>query len=256
MISTSLSEPLILLDHVHLSERYPYLYVDTPKTGCSTVKKTLNLAEQAEVDAVLTDRTETEFGYSQALLNLHDRRLMPLSAPASPDDLRAAMRSRRVRFCFTRNPFTRVLSAYIDKIESNEKRRAHFVEDLSCEVGEPTFVEFLRLVLNQPVVDMNPHWRVQTHQTMLGVIDFTHVGAFERFDHDLATILRAIDPATLRFVSAVTEHRTSAMKRLSRFYEDSEAVDLVRRIYAEDFDAFNYDTNPDAALHPPRHAAH
>lgn len=254
MRTRSQSDALILLDHVHLSGRYPYLYVDTPKTGCSSIKKTLNLAECDGIGTLLSDKKQDTFGYSKGLMNVHDRTLMPLRAPESIEEFQAEVASRPVRFCFIRNPFTRVLSAYIDKIQANPQRRALFLQGLAdpADRHKPiSFFDFLRMLSRQAVAQMNPHWRTQVGQTMWSLIDYTHVGAFERFDMDLKRILSDIDPALLAFISTASEHVTGATERLMSYYSAPEIRALVLEIYGEDFDNFGYSTRIEDALEPP-----
>ncbi|QFS45342.1 sulfotransferase family 2 domain-containing protein [Nostoc sphaeroides] len=186
----------------------------------------------------------SEYGYSMGLLNIHNRNLMPLNYPRTFDELLSAIASRPLRFCFVRNPFTRLLSAYIDKIESsvNARRELFFKELLVSDDLQQTlsFRSFLNLLKRQNISSMNPHWRVQYYQSMFGLINFTHTGAFERFNEDLSRILSAINPILLQYISRVDEHHTKAAELLESYYSAPETVEIVREIYREDFDTFGY----------------
>jgi hypothetical protein len=246
--------PLLFLGHVHLSQKYPYLYVDTPKTGCSSIKKTLNLAEDNELKFLMSSSNASEYGYSQGLLNIHNRDLMPLLYPKTIEELMDAIASRAVRFCFVRNPFTRVLSAYLDKIKTNvNARRELFLRELSTPLQEIlSFRDFLNLIKEQGYYQMNPHWRVQYYQSMFEVINFTHIGAFERFNDDLQLIISEINPVLLQYISKVDEHNTKITELISTYYCDSEPLNLVREIYRQDFEIFGYSQNLEDATMPPK----
>jgi hypothetical protein len=238
------TEISVLLAHVHSSPKYGYLYVDTPKAGCSTIKYTLQCAERGQRYTVPANQGSSAFGYSEFLLDVHDRRKYMLVAPSDPGALRVMLSSSRFKFCFVRNPYTRILSAYIDKIERNEERRVLFLtefQDRLRETASPiSFVDFLQLIRAQAPVDTNPHWRPQHLQTMSGLIDYDVIGRFENFRRDFEAVLRVIDDAAIGFFDSVNEHRTQASERLAYYYSDPMAIKLVADIYGRDFAVFGY----------------
>src|ERR1700722_16343751 len=113
---------MLLLGHVHYSSRYRYLYVDTPKVACSTIKYTLQCAELGQQATTRTNPIPARYGYSSSLLDIHDRRKSPLRWPGDAYELQEFVRTSRFAFCFVRNPFSRTLSAYLDKIAGDAER--------------------------------------------------------------------------------------------------------------------------------------
>lgn len=232
-----------LLDHVHLSRRFGYVYVDTPKVACSTIKRALQSAERG-YEATGDGDLSGKFGYSVSLLDVHDRKKSPLKRPANRWAFRLSLAKARVSFCFVRNPYSRVLSAYLDKIAANETRRERFLQGLVEEPKKPiSFREFLELIAKQSPHNMNAHWRPQRYHTMVDSLDYDFIGSFEALNDDLVAILKVAAPPALEFVKAVDEHRTSASEQLIDYYSDESAERLAQAIYEKDFEKFGYSTD-------------
>ena len=227
----------------YFSERFGYTYVSTAKVACSTIKHVMQRAESGPSQSSRDDSSSNPYGYSDFLLKVHDRNQSLLRWPANNDELHQFIgRSRRV-FCLIRNPFTRVLSAYLDKIAANLNRRRAFMAELGVADVAPddvvTFVDFLRLVRAQPVESMNGHWRPQYPHLSSYPMDYDLVGSFETLSADLPKIFSEISPEILSFLENVDEHKTNAGELISSYYDD-ESIDLVRTIYRDDFDRLGY----------------
>jgi hypothetical protein len=235
------------LENVHYSDQYRYTYVDTPKTGCSTIKRTLN---DAEVPWLENATHAYQFGYSGELISVHDRSVTPLRKPIDLVQFSSFIENSFVVFAFIRNPFTRVLSAYLDKIAVHAERRKLFL-DAGRDDKPPSFLEFLRVVLTQTPREMDPHWRPQFQHGGFGRINYTSIGAFENFDADLASILETIKSGLSQHIVPMREHRTSAQYEYIRYY-DAEAIDIVQRKYREDFKYFGYSMDINLATELPR----
>lgn len=233
-----------LLWHVHHSEKYNYVYVDTPKVACSTIKYTLQSAEAASLSKFDTHSYNNPYGYSDFLLSIHDRSQNTLKAPSDRTQMHDFIKRSKLVFCFVRNPYTRVLSAYIDKILTNKTRRATFLKELGIVSTDHhntvSFVEFLKLIERQTPADTNAHWRHQYFHLMTDEIKFGFVGCFERFSTDFSNLCSMIDPNLHSFVQTVDEHKTGSENLVRQYYCNSEAVSLVKDIYRVDFDFFSY----------------
>ena len=123
-----------------ISLKYRYLFCNTPKVACSTIKLTLARAE-------LEDDT---FEYENDEY-IHDRELSPLLKPTmlpNPVD----RLDRFFKFCFVRNPAARLLSAYLDKIVRNKPEKLLVLEALNRSndpLYEISFPEFVEVVCDQ-----------------------------------------------------------------------------------------------------------
>jgi Sulfotransferase family len=250
------SSNILLLGHVHYSNRYRYLYVDTPKVASSTIKYTLHCAELGK-QAITRNVVPARYGYSRFLLDIHDQRKSPLRWPGDAHELQQFLRTSRFTFCFVRNPFSRVLSAYLDKIIGNVERRNLFLDKLDGAGAhrhrDVSFVEFLELIHRQAPEVMDPHWRPQ-HLHLHGVMAYDFMGSFERFQDDFRAVLTAIDPTFPKRAATVDEHgsRASSAGRILQYYADKRAVQLVSEIYAQDFALFGYSMVTDLVTNPPR----
>lgn len=233
--------PDIFLYSCNISHKYRYIYVETPKVACSTIKLTLQRAE-------LEDPTFMQSSF----LDIHDRRSSPLSHPAQIESFPDLISSDKYfKFCFVRNPFVRMLSCYLDKIVVH--RDAHIVgdrpekrqilsqlnrstDDLTARV---TFREFVHAVAAQPPELMDPHWAIQWFHTAQGRIRYDQIGRFEDFLADFRTICGRISMNLSRYYHDERRNETTAQHKLSQYYTP-EIADVVRDVYHDDFEGFGY----------------
>jgi hypothetical protein len=214
----------------HLSNLRRYLYVATPKVACTAIKHAL---QQVEMRGMLTYRRYGEE---------HFPALSPLLSPLDdPEIYYDAVRSDDwFRFSFVRNPFSRILSCYLDKIVKHIPERHRLLPELGLDpIGEvPSFKEFLRAVASQPVERHDFHWAPQSWLIQPERMHYHFIGRFERFDDDFRHMCRAVDIAP---ELPPVRHSTNATDQLADFYGADE-IELVQSIYAEDFARFDYDS--------------
>jgi hypothetical protein len=165
--------------------------------------------------------------------NSRRRRLSAENDPAT--FWRALHDSEYLRFTFVRDPYARVVSAFLDKIDSG--RHLRFKKMLGFAPDDRVlFVDFLRRVSGQEIVKMNRHWRPQSALISPKVkLDF--IGRFEQFEDDFAKLLErlGVEESAVRHKR---EHQTSANHHLDLIGIEEKA--LIDRIYEEDFKRFGY----------------
>ena len=218
---------------VNFSERFKCIYVEVPKTGCTTIKRALQLAE-LDGDA------------SKIPKNVHDRSLSPLLSPRHDREAFDAAWDdpAYVNFAFVRNPYTRTLSAYLDKIVINDWERERRLPALGFKADAlVSFVEFLQRVAEQEPREMDIHWAPQ--HLLVGPHENTYdrIFRFETF-RDAATRLFSeigIDQVegVLPMVESLPHHATGAGDKLGQHYGPDEQK-LVAQIFAADFEQFGY----------------
>jgi hypothetical protein len=143
-------------------------------------------------------------------------------------------------FAFVRNPFSRTLSAYLDKVGGVMKKS--FRRDLAIGAGPVSFREFLER-LDAGRLHANIHWAPQTSIIPIEPARLDYIGRVETIAADLPELLgRIFGPGEHRVIPVV-RHATGASQRLSEAYGKAE-VRLVRQLYAADFKAF-YPDAPD-----------
>lgn len=218
---------------VNYSKRHGFVYVETPKVACSTVKRTLQALEVADAAQVLPDP--------------HDRTRSPLLRIRDDAQfIHDLLNGRYLTFCFVRNPFTRVLAAYLDKLVNNAWERERRLPELGfAPDARPTFLEFLESIAQQPPEEMDIHWCPQSTLLSPERVPYDFVGRFENFEADFRRVLIALgflEPSIL----TENAHATASGNRVAQCIRGNER-NVILQIYAEDFDRFLYSRRSDLA---------
>lgn len=215
-----------------VSQRYGFLYMETPKNACTTTKRLL-----WELSGLPGAPGEERF---------HERR--QFEGRPSIMDLEPAVAAELLtgpdtfRFCFFRDPVTRLKSAFKNKIDvpsqgsedrfddhRNAIRDRHHLSDDQA-ITFPMFAEYAALQADK---DRNPHWQLQTRLNLTSHIDYTFIGRVETYEHDIMYVLDTVGVPTGARDAARQVHNRS----------DDRSLDLptgVRRsvedAYTEDYD--------------------
>lgn len=219
----------------HISRRHRAVFVEVPKAGCTVVKRVLQ-------------HSERRGAVPGKDVSVHDRASSPLGAPVrdgfDADELFGS-ESEFFRFGFVRNPFSRALSCYLEKIVGDQWLRDLRLPKLGFEpTAEVSFVEFLRRVAEQAPSEMDIHWAPQHHLLGLDGIEYSFLGRFECFQADLRAVVDHLSiDAPEQLLSARTTHATDAGSQVLHYF-DPESVDLVRHIYRGDFQRLGYGRDP------------
>lgn len=219
---------------INISLKNKYIYAETPKVACSTIKATLQRIELEYPNLVKEDPDD-----------IHERRYSPLLSPSQTCGLdRLINDPEYFVFCFVRNPYTRLLSAYIEKIQNNKAAKSEILsamgEDPNDLAKPVTFEEFADVICRLDPIEMNPHWRIQYYQTFQDVIDYDFIGRLERFSDDAAYVLSRLCQNYKRYFRAEIRHSTNSNTLLPKYYTD-DIKEKVYSKYIEDFEYFGYD---------------
>ena len=215
----------------HISTRHRCVYVEVPKAGCSVVKRVL---QYSEVDGQGIDPEAS----------VHDRSISPLAAPISGgfdlDEIFGSP-SPYFRFSFVRNPYSRALSCYLEKIAGEQWLRDIRLPELGFDPHEEvSFADFLKRVSGQQPRAMDPHWAPQHHLLSLRKVRYGFLGRFENFQPDLRRLVDTLGlDVPQELLLRRTAHVTAAADRLHDYFDD-ETVHLVQQIYRKDFDLLGY----------------
>ena len=221
-------------NHTYISLKHKYAYFAVGKAANSTVKHHLFELEYSN----------TNF----KIRALHDRRCSPLLSPFqfTAEQVEAFLSDSDVfKFTFVRNPYSRLLSCYLDRIVPKESAPyRQLMNMLGKEPGDDvSFDSFIRAICDQTPYQMNPHWRVQVNETLYDSIDYDFIGRVETFGQDMAKVWSEVsggfDAGKLGELNKSPSVTRSA-SRLNDFYSP-ELTALVADKYAEDFDVFDYD---------------
>jgi hypothetical protein len=215
----------------NISERLKFFYLANPKTGCTTVLRTLQLAEFDGAADKLPEYT-------------HDRSTSPLHSPLTISaPLNDVLRSDGdfFKFSYVRNPFTRCLSSYLEKIVDNADERRRLLPTLGIQSIEPiSFLTFLLAVREQPDQWRYIHWATQALLVQSDRIKYDYIGRFEQFGQSFPMVLEVVGiPREYGVTGKFIRHETRAIDQLGQFVGSQERS-LIQKIYADDFERFCY----------------
>lgn len=219
---------------LNIDEARRIVYHETPKVACTSIKK--YMIDQASGSPVeMEPRT------------VHDRSASPLRMLDSYSDAEIdAMFSPDGgyrHFCFVRDPYSRVLSAYLDKLMTNEwERKRHLPMFGFKPDARPQFVEFLRRLSRRPDRERDIHYMTQTRLTgRLAGFETSYIGHFENFKHDFLKLKLEFfgDSEGEDYQQFGKHHSSGADDKTAEYYGEEERA-LVRDIYAVDFAVYGY----------------
>jgi len=227
--------------HTHISLVNRYVYVEVPKAGCGTMKATLGGVEAARLN-------------QQAVAAIQERphdasRMTPFVKPFQlpPDLLEEVLTSRKFRrFTVVREPASRLLSAYLEKIRQGLPQATPVLDDLRSRLGdqapdaasEITLAQFIEVVGAQTSREQDPHWRRQHDQLGLSFINYDAIIHLEDLDASWSTIAALTSTPDLR-EQFYCRNSTGAGARMDEHYTPALRK-AVAEIYADDYRVLKY----------------
>lgn len=216
---------------LHISPRLGLVYVNNPKSACSTIKLSLQRAELGDA----------AYEPPKSVHTFEDSPLV--TWPDTAELGTEAFAGRRV-FSFVREPFGRLKSVYLNKIVRPQKR-GKFRTDAGFAADEtPSFDRFVRAVCDQDPRDQNPHWRLQVLNLSVDAITYDTLGKLEQFAGDWARFADTVPGLERR--PHFAGMRTGAAAR-DDLHLSPGAHRAVETAYAADFARFGYDPGPGGA---------
>lgn len=209
----------------------------------------------------------------------HDRERSGLRFldPLDSNDIKILESPRIKKIAFVRNPYSRVLSAYLNKIDrfnnssdsptegnywstvyeniaafsksqTSHRSLAKLLQkalkmnrkrDNSASVDFFTFLMWLKYPHTPAHLSQNEHWASQYQILQYHKIKFDFVGRFENLSRDANIALRMMD-ADFEFSPVnAAGHSTNASNVLDKYYGKRE-ISLVNDLFHNDFEAFGY----------------
>ena len=225
--------------HTHISLVHRYVYIEVPKAGCGTMKATLGGLEAARLSPAAVGRVQE---------NPHDRtRVTPFVKPYQlpPDLLEDALRGRGWRrFTVVREPASRLLSGYLEKIQQGLKQSEPIRAALIEQGRDPgraediSFADFISVVAATPSREQDPHWRRQADHLGLSIIDYDAIIHLEELDASWPRIASLVGVSDLQ-EEFYCRNSTGASSKVSDWYTP-ELLGHVAQAYAVDYRAFDY----------------
>ena len=250
-----------------MTESKSVVYRVVPKCACSTIGQILYYSDHGSFyDGDIHDATS----------GLHK-----WAIEESKDAIREAVRARKVHaFTCVRNPYTRILSSFFDKIcgiQRNGKRyRGNLVPlliqkygiEVGGESGKEEFdqiASFRRFLLfardtirfRKPM-DPDIHWSAMSGHVATFIVNggrYNTIFYTEKFNEGMQKVLDAIDTPVKVDLEKIPRFNESAGHGPRRAhpvedYFDDLSMHLVREMYKRDFELFKYDIDNPANKMP------
>ena len=216
---------------INWAEKCKIIYVETPKVGCTAIKKILQYSE-------------LDYDMGNMLDDVHDKGRSPLKSPQQDQEgfINCLNSPEYFKFSFVRNPLTRVLSAYLDKIARHPDMTADRKQKLGLHVNEgiPTFGEFIEMIYGHEFRDMNPHWAPQSFLLGIENVRYDYLGRFEHFEASIEQLLAKVQLRVPEGTFASGRvHATNADELVIKHYSPT-ILKQVREIYHDDFKYLGY----------------
>jgi len=221
----------------NISIKHKYLYIENAKSACTSIK--YNLGKLEFSDARLGEEIPKKYLDYVHTNVLGTPFVKPFQCGSEFFD-QVCHDKEFFRFTFVRNPFTRVLSGYLDKVLQRRFESQQIFAALRKEMSaEVTFNEFLDaiFILNKGRA-LDKHWRSQYVQCGSGLLQLDFVGKVENFSRDFSLVLDRVASSPLD-VERINVHATDAGKKIEKFY-DTIAIQKVLELYEDDFRYFGY----------------
>ena len=168
------------LDHSYVSLKHRYFFHTVGKAANSSVKAFFYTHEL----------TDTHW----SIPSVHSRIASPLLSPfqlCDQDMERVFFSSEFTRFVFVRNPFSRLLSCFLDRIHDHKSRP--YLQLCNYAKKKPgysfSFDEFIQLICSQTNFQQNNHWRLMYADALCPIVPYTFIGKQETFKNDMNQLI-------------------------------------------------------------------
>jgi hypothetical protein len=230
--STIWLDPKRLHQNLLVNHDQRYVFINNPKCASSTVKRELWDLERAK------GRRKGE----PTPTSIHGNGFLKGAATEGTEDY--------FWFAVVRNPYTRILSAYLDKLGSGFRAPG---AAFRFQAGLPqrakvTFETFVRSVSKSLPYEDDRHWAPQTDNLLSGAFRIDCLGSVE----NMPGLLRRLgdEIGIVRPDPSRSRHATGAVNKVAEYFTP-ELRDLVVEKYSEDFAFFGYSDDPAKVADPP-----
>lgn len=244
------------------SAHYPLVYVNIPKTGCTSIKCLLYYIDN------------NKYPEDPNYIHRDIRKGLALISKNNPDLLFERIRQSKFIFTFVREPLRRVYSCFMEKIFFIHKFsfsavREILIKDYNFNLPDPITIQkivsagwdntdygtkihrhnfklFLRFVeknLNggTPNIRKDAHWAIQSDMliTFQKNIAVDFVGRLETFAEDFAFVIKKVQYDGDIDINRKFNEGPSFYIKLDDILDD-EIIDISQRIYEKDYKFFRY----------------
>ncbi|XP_041471380.1 carbohydrate sulfotransferase 11-like [Lytechinus variegatus] len=233
------------MNHIFVLDKLKTLYCYIPKVGCTTMKRMLLLLN-GNINSTNIDH-ET--------VHILAERHFPSLSKFSLEDSKEKIKSYR-KLIFVREPFSRILSAYRDKLDSNGAFRNEYWSRIINGHAKPgvsrnkdvniTFGSFVNYVGNPShtlALPQEEHWREFHRLCHPCKVSYDVIGHFETFYEDvregLQEIAKGVDVEIPKSSNPTKSSRSEVLVKYYSQVSSSQLESLYQRL-ATDIEIFDY----------------
>ncbi|MEM1252666.1 MAG: sulfotransferase family protein [Cyanobacteria bacterium P01_H01_bin.21] len=251
-----------------VNHEYRFVYCPIPKVACSSLKRVM-------VELCSLRNTEEILRLPNDLFHTYIHHNLSLSSYIEDEALSFLRTTNYFKFAFVRNPWSRLVSAYLNKfVEAPSFQNHTFIPDNAREVISAcyqakdlqpdfqkmiTFRQFLNYISKTPDDLLDGHWKPQ--YLFLSDYAFDFIGRLENLEDDFETLREKLNlPVSIPWSNKTSsKHSTDdsqQLENLADFYPTEtialtspskyqqfytpDLIDLVRNRYEEDIKRFGY----------------
>ena len=233
--------------NINISLKNKYVYFGIQKAASTTIRNTLSNYE-------LKDLFKIDVPHNPHFINTPFVKPYQLSEQQFTDIMKD---QNFLKFTFIRNPYDRILSAYLDKIVGGELR-GNFLKTKSDsenknKVGKlktnilnvlgfsekVSFEQFVEVITQIEDKRKNIHWK-----PMSFILDYPHtkfdfIGKIENFDQDFKTLQDLLNIDLTNYYIKHDRHKTNAAKAIEHYYTPALKKKIAEH-YSDDFKLGGY----------------
>lgn len=234
-----------------VSPTHKYFFVGLGKTASTRIKLSLHILEGYEV-------IEEPFPWLHAREKPKESFIPKLSDFESDKAFEILTSPEWFRFCFVRNPYHRIFSAYKSNIMqeisppspyyNRIKDEIRTLFDYTSRAGSPNgIISFRDFVLYvQKTIEQAPdyHWCPMRWGLRADLINYDFIGRVESFETDFKLVLTRFGITAEIMPELLKPVNRSAVERipLAAVY-DWDLAERVHSIYKDDFECYGYEKN-------------
>lgn len=218
----------ILSQSLRANRANRFIYLNNAKVGCTTVK--------ASLWAAVANCPPAQIGNVHAIEG----------SPFDNDIRNLDWAEDAFIFTFVRNPYARLVSAYLNKVlPPHDRVWPEFATRHGLDPKQPiSFDAFVEFIAGIALEQHDPHWRPQHINTLHPFVKPNFVGDLARMDALLPDLLARLFPGRITGSVARRQHSTGADGSYRSHLTDPGTIARIRSIYAGDFELFGYDSDP------------
>lgn len=229
---------------------FQLLVCEIPKCGSSNLVRFL-----LEIQGVVNQTTLNEMSVYESLLLAEKK----LSVRSIPDVKEIAWRMNTYKkLILVREPFSRLLSAYRNKIERNYKKESNYgnlarkihkkygaITDNMTQVEHTSFEEFIRyLSESKSNAQIDPHWNFFQRLCSPCLINYDFIAHMETINEDMEYITESLGIEGITFPPGYNS--ATDWDKVVKYYSSvsPQLVNDLYHVYERDYKLFDFPPPP------------